>query len=74
MLRSCDDSGSVECFADPCAVTKCAAKPDATCLRSYCNNGTYQGQSVGPCGALFVDADGAVVDCDAGTGIDDINT
>ena len=56
----------VNCFADPCSVQTCDGDPNATCTANYC----------GGCHALFTDADGNAVDCDAdsdGDGVDDVD-
>ncbi|XP_078588091.1 uncharacterized protein LOC144869079 [Branchiostoma floridae x Branchiostoma japonicum] len=45
----------VNCFADPCQVTKCPAYPAATCRSNYC----------GGCNAVFFDANGNKVNCNA---------
>ncbi|XP_072025365.1 kielin/chordin-like protein isoform X3 [Amphiura filiformis] len=43
-----DGTTPVNCFADPCTVTSCAAYPDATCQANYC----------GGCNAEFSDTKG----------------
>ncbi len=63
--RSCPENDSVECFAEPCAVSSCPAFPGARCLASYCETGTYEGKPVGPCEAVYVNLDGSRVDCKA---------
>lgn len=62
----CPKSKIVECFANPCDVTRCPAHPDATCLANYCSVATFFGRPVGPCEAVFVDGSGRPVDCTAG--------
>ncbi|EFJ46514.1 hypothetical protein VOLCADRAFT_93060 [Volvox carteri f. nagariensis] len=64
-LPSCPKGKTVECFADPCAVSSCPANPSARCLASYCSEGTFQGQPVGPCEAVYVDSEGNRVNCTA---------
>ncbi|GIL89762.1 hypothetical protein Vretifemale_17522 [Volvox reticuliferus] len=53
----------VQCFADPCSVSSCPADPGARCLASYCSEGTFQGEPVGPCEAVYVDLRGNRVNC-----------
>ncbi|CAH1257330.1 CRIM1 [Branchiostoma lanceolatum] len=43
----------VNCFADPCQVTRCPAHPDVTCRSNYC----------GGCNAVFFDSYGNKVNC-----------
>ncbi|GIL57343.1 hypothetical protein Vafri_12604 [Volvox africanus] len=61
----CPDDASVQCFADPCAVSSCPADPTARCLANYCQHGTFQGEPVGPCEAVYVDRSGRRVNCSA---------
>ncbi|KXZ46888.1 hypothetical protein GPECTOR_39g382 [Gonium pectorale] len=65
LRASCPRNTTVNCFADPCKVNSCAAFPNATCLANYCQNATYRGRPVGPCGAVYVDSAGNPVDCAA---------
>ncbi len=64
--RRCPKGKTVQCFANPCDVTRCPAHPDATCLANYCSAATFFGRPVGPCEAVFVDGSGRPVDCEAG--------
>ncbi|GIL57342.1 hypothetical protein Vafri_12604 [Volvox africanus] len=59
----CPDDASVQCFADPCAVSSCPADPTARCLANYCQHGTFQGEPVGLCEAVYVDRSGSRVNC-----------
>lgn len=59
-VSACPDGvAAVQCFADPCSVTKCAAHPDATCEANYC----------GGCHANFFDAKHNRVNCDPCVGL-----
>ncbi|KAG2487705.1 hypothetical protein HYH03_013704 [Edaphochlamys debaryana] len=53
----------VPCFVDPCTVTACPLHPEASCCSNYCPTGSYRGLTVGPCTAVFLDAEGNPVDC-----------
>ncbi|KAG2487690.1 hypothetical protein HYH03_013690 [Edaphochlamys debaryana] len=57
----------VACFVNPCDVTTCPADPTATCVPNYCTSNTIGGRTVGPCVAVFLDANGDAVDCEAET-------
>lgn len=69
LLRPCDcfrcpTNKTVECFANPCDVNSCPVHPDATCMSNYCVGRVYRGRVLGPCEALFLDADGEpLMDC-----------
>ena len=44
-------------------MSSCPADPEATCLASYCADGLFQGEAVGPCEAVYVDKWGNSIDC-----------
>ncbi len=74
-LRSCGSKIIAECFVDPCSVNSCPADPAATCLVSYCGfNGSYHGQPVRPCEAVYVDTAGNRVNCSSSQASNDIST
>ena len=62
---ACDGGAFLEDYEDACDRTSCPSNPNACCITNFCSqvvapNGVYS--SAEPCGALFFDSEGALIE------------